>query len=241
MYAYICSATVIVLEPRQIAKREQSPHSTLMAGDMNPPLSSVRLNKPLAAVNRLLMVLHAVLATTAIAHRALLLFDGAGAGVPVQHHVAMLLADLTLLFIWALSQAAMWHPVTREAFPDRLRRRGSLPGLDVMIVTADPEKEPAEEVVNTVLSAMALDYPAGRLNVYVSDDAGSPATLRAVKKAHAFAGSWVPFCRKYQVRCPCPSRYFFFDGDNDLQDHGDGLAQERIRIKVRAFASDDVG
>ncbi|TVU14615.1 hypothetical protein EJB05_38091, partial [Eragrostis curvula] len=208
-----------------------------MATPDSQPLSSVRVNKPLAAANRLLAAVHAALAAAAIARRALLPLAGdAGAGRLL--NVAMLLADLTLLFIWALSQAPMWRPVTRAAFPDRLlirrRRRSSpLPGVDVLVVTADPEKEPTVEVMNTVVSAMALDYPAGSLSVYLSDDAGSPLTLLAARKAYAFARAWVPFCTKYRVQCPCPSRYFAGDDDRDGGDDDDrhGFAEDKLRIK----------
>ncbi|KAL6613732.1 hypothetical protein ACP70R_036002 [Stipagrostis hirtigluma subsp. patula] len=200
-----------------------------------PPLSAAHVDMPVAAVNRLLAALHATLAAAAIAHRAQLLLTASGAAG--FRHVAMLAADLTLLFLWALSQAAMWRPVSRAAFPDRLRRRegrGALPGVDVMVVTADPEKEPTVAVMNTVVSAMALDYPGGRLSVYLSDDAGSPVTLLAARNAYAFARAWVPFCRKYAVQCPCPERYFFAGDDQ----HGGGgggdrqeLAEERLQIK----------
>ncbi|XP_062232170.1 LOW QUALITY PROTEIN: cellulose synthase A catalytic subunit 7 [UDP-forming]-like [Phragmites australis] len=196
-----------------------------------PALSAVHVDKPLAAANCLLAGLHAMLAAAAIAHRTLLLLSG-GAGV--SRHVAMVAADLVLLFLWALSQAPMLRPVSRAAFPDRLlatRRRRALPGVDVIVVTADPDKEPTVEVMNTVVSAMALDYPGGRLSVYLSDDAGSPPTLLAARKAYAFARSWVPFCKKYQVQCPCPERYFA----GDDQDGGGGdrreLAEDRLRVK----------
>ncbi|KAM0843745.1 hypothetical protein ACQ4PT_057509 [Festuca glaucescens] len=81
-----------------------------------------------------------------------------------------------------------------------------------MVVTADPDKEPVVKVMNKVISAMALDYPGARLTVYLSDDAGSPLTLLAARKAYAFARAWVPFCRKYRVQCPCPdSRENMYD------------------------------
>lgn len=181
-------------------------------------LHTVRTDQPLATVNRLLAALHVALAAAAIAHR--------GAHV-------MLAADLVLLFLWALSQAPMWRPVSRAAFPGRLSRP-ALPGVDVMVVTADPDKEPAAKVMNTVVSAMALDYPGGRLSVYLSDDAGSPRTLLAARKAYAFARAWVPFCRKYGVRCPCPDRFFAGDDQLDLGGHHHReLADDMLRIKVR--------
>ncbi|KAF7028042.1 hypothetical protein CFC21_040020 [Triticum aestivum] len=179
-------------------------------------LHTVEVDQPIATVNRLLAVLHVALAAAAIAHR--------GAHV-------MLAADLVLLFLWALSQAPMWRPVSRAAFPSRLSR-AALPAVDVMVVTADPDKEPAAKVMNTVVSAMALNYPGGRLSVYLSDDAGSPRTLLAARKAYAFARAWVPFCRKYGVRCPCPDRFFAGDDQLDLDGHHrQELDDDRLRIK----------
>ncbi|XP_048561926.1 cellulose synthase A catalytic subunit 7 [UDP-forming]-like isoform X1 [Triticum urartu] len=179
-------------------------------------LHTVQTDQPLATVNRLLAALHVALAAAAIAHR--------GAHV-------MLAADLVLLFLWALSQAPMWRPVSRAAFPSRLSRP-ALPAVDVMVVTADPDKEPAAKVMNTVVSAMALDYPGGRFSVYLSDDAGSPRTLLAARKAYALARAWVPFCRKYGVRCPCPDRFFAGDDQLDLGDHHrQELDDDRLRIK----------
>jgi hypothetical protein len=88
--------------------------------------------------------------------------------------------------------------------------------------------------MNTVVSAMALDYPGARLTVYLSDDAGSPLTLLAARKAYAFARAWVPFCRKYRVQCPCPDKYFAGNEDQlGGGDHHDELADDRIRVKVR--------
>ncbi|KAK1661783.1 hypothetical protein QYE76_049942 [Lolium multiflorum] len=186
-------------------------------------LHTVEVDQPLAAANRLLAGLHLALAAAAIAHRA-----------RRPQHLTLAAADLALLFLWLLSQAPMLRPVSRAAFPGRLSRP-ALPAVDVMVVTADPDKEPAVKVMNTVLSAMALDYPGARLAVYLSDDAGSPLTLLAARKAYAFATAWVPFCRKYRVQCPCPDK--FFSGNDDDQigggDHReyDELADDRIRVK----------
>ncbi|CAL5042454.1 unnamed protein product [Urochloa decumbens] len=208
------------------------------AGEMWP-FSAVRVNTPLAFANRLMAAVHAALAAAIISHRVLRHLSAAsGGGVAVA--VAMVLADLTLLFLWALSQAGLWRPVSRAAFPERLlaaRRRSELelPGLDVLVVTADPDKEPPLAVMNTVVSAMALDYPGGRLGVYLSDDAGWPLTLLAARRAYAFARAWVPFCRKYSVQCPWPERYFAGDDDQDAgggdRRGGDEAAEERQRIK----------
>ncbi|RLN25474.1 hypothetical protein C2845_PM07G35890 [Panicum miliaceum] len=198
-----------------------------MAAAEMPPFSAVHVNKPLAAANRLLAAVHLSLVAAVIAHRAPLLPSAANA--------AMVAADLTLLFLWALSQSGLWRPVSRAAFPESLlaaRRRSELPGVDVLVVTADPDKEPALGVMNTVVSAMALDYPGARLSVYLSDDAGSPLMLLAARKAYAFARAWVPFCRKHSVQCPWPDRYFAGDDDQDGGGDQAAAAEERRRIKI---------
>ncbi|OEL13576.1 Cellulose synthase-like protein G3 [Dichanthelium oligosanthes] len=190
------------------------------------PFSAVHVSRPLVIANRVMAAVHAALVAAVIAHRALRLLSAASA--------AMALADLTLLFLWVLSQSGLWRPVSRAAFPERLLaspRRSSLPGVDVLVVTADPDKEPALVVMNTVVSAMALDYPGGRLSVYLSDDAGSPLTLLATRKAYAFARAWVPFCRKHSVQCPWPDRYFAGDNVHDDRRGEAAAAEERRRIK----------
>ncbi|CAN6318864.1 unnamed protein product [Urochloa humidicola] len=209
----------------------------MAGGEMMPAFSAVHVNRPLAAANRLMAAVHALLVAAVIGQRARLLLLCAGSGgsaAAACRHAAMVLADLTLVLLWALSQPGLWRPVSRAAFPDRLlaaRRRSELPGVDVLVVTADPEKEPALGVMNTVLSAMALDYPGGSLTVYLSDDAGSPQTLAAARKAYAFARAWVPFCRKYSVECPCPGRYLAGDDDRWAEPEGEPAAEERLRIK----------
>ncbi|KAK8971422.1 Cellulose synthase-like protein G3 [Platanthera guangdongensis] len=83
----------------------------------------------------------------------------------------LFLADLTLAFMWLLSQGFRWRPILRQEFPHLLRQETHpLPALDVFICTAEPIKEPPESVVSTTLSAMTFDCPADRLSVYVSDD-----------------------------------------------------------------------
>ncbi|PVH66775.1 hypothetical protein PAHAL_1G343900 [Panicum hallii] len=102
-----------------------------------------------------------------------------------------------------------WNPVWFETYPDRLSERtGELPAVDVFMTTADPELEPPVVTVNTVLSLLALDYPAGKLACYVSDDGCSPLTCYALREAAAFARLWVPFCRKHGVAVRAPFVYF---------------------------------
>ncbi|XP_012842665.1 PREDICTED: cellulose synthase-like protein G1 isoform X2 [Erythranthe guttata] len=124
-------------------------------------------------------------------------------------HVLILISELILSSIWLLGQASYWRPVvTRTVYPERLPRDEKLPGIDVFVCTADPSKEPVLQVMNTVISALALDYPPDKLHVYLSDDGGSHVTFRAVKRAWIFSEMWVPFCRKYRVENPCPESYF---------------------------------
>ena len=80
--------------------------------------------------------------------------------------------------------------------------------MDIFICTADPIKEPPLTVINTVLSALALDYPVGKLSCYVSDDGGSPLTFYALLEASRFAKIWLPFCYKYSIEDRSPEAYF---------------------------------
>ncbi|KAK8507269.1 hypothetical protein V6N12_008611 [Hibiscus sabdariffa] len=73
--------------------------------------------------------------------------------------------------------------MNRTVVPERLLPDGELPTIDVFVCTADPNKEPTVEIMNTVILVVALDYPPEKLHVYVSDDAGSDATLCCTRKA----------------------------------------------------------
>lgn len=85
------------------------------------------------------------------------------------------------------------------------------PAVDIFITTADTVLEPPIITVNTVLSLMALDYPANKLGCYVSDDGCSALTLYALKEALKFGKIWVPFCKKYEIQVRAPFRYFSND------------------------------
>ena len=78
----------------------------------------------------------------------------------------------------------------------------------MFVTTADPVLEPPMITVNTVLSLMAVDYPAHKLACYVSDDGCSPLTLFSLMKASEFAKLWIPFCKKYNISVRAPFRYF---------------------------------
>jgi hypothetical protein len=78
----------------------------------------------------------------------------------------------------------------------------------MFVTTADPKLEPPVVTVNTVLSLLALDYPAGKLTCYVSDDGCSAVTCYALREAAEFAKLWVPFCKKHGVGVRAPFVYF---------------------------------
>lgn len=95
-------------------------------------------------------------------------------------------------------------------------REVEVPAVDIFVTTADPVLEPPIITVNTVLSLMALDYPAKKLGCYVSDDGCSALTLYALSEAVKFAKIWVPFCKKYEVQVRAPFRYF---SNGSMQPH----------------------
>lgn len=131
-----------------------------------------------------------------------------------------------------LRQSFLWRPVTRTVFPERLPEDDQLPPIDVFICTADPEREPPLGVMNTVVSAMALNYPAGKLTVYLSDDGGCPVTLEAMREAWRFSKIWLPFCKKYGVKIICPEAYFAGGGvDDECMVYSDEFAAEKVKVK----------
>ncbi|CAL9219049.1 unnamed protein product [Arabidopsis halleri] len=123
--------------------------------------------------------------------------------------LVMLIVEIWFGFYWVVTQSSRWNPVWRFTFSDRLSRRygNDLPKLDVFVCTADPVIEPPLLVVNTVLSVAALDYPAEKLAVYLSDDGGSELTFYALTEAAEFAKTWVPFCKRFNVEPTSPAAY----------------------------------
>ena len=78
----------------------------------------------------------------------------------------------------------------------------------MFVTTADPILEPPILTMNTVLSLLAVDYPANKLACYLSDDGCSPLTFYSLVETSKFAKIWVPFCKKYEVPVRAPFRYF---------------------------------
>lgn len=107
--------------------------------------------------------------------------------------------------------------MVRTVAPENLPSDKKLPGVDVFIYTADAKKDLVVDVMNTVLSAMALDYPVDKLAVYLADDGGAAVTLFAMKEACEFARCWIPFCRKYGVQTRCPEAFFSSFGDSERE------------------------
>ena len=103
--------------------------------------------------------------------------------------------------------------------------------MDLLVTTANPILEPPIITVNTVLSLLALDYPANKLACYVSDDGCSPLTFYALVEASKFAKFWVPFCKKYNVQVRAPFRYFSDVATNKSEESLE-FKQEWLQMKV---------
>ncbi|CAL4982655.1 unnamed protein product [Urochloa decumbens] len=153
-----------------------------------------------------LVVLSLLLAL--LARRAASLLGGAAAAC-TWCWLAALVCEAWFTVVWLLTVNGKWNPVRFDTHPERLAERiDELPAVDMFVTTADPKLEPPTMTVNTVLSLLALDYPAGKLACYVSDDGCSPLTCFALREAAEFARLWVPFCRKHGVSVRAPFVYF---------------------------------
>jgi len=144
----------------------------------------------------------------------------------------MTLAEIILSFMWLFNQAFRWRPVDRSVMTEKLPPDEKLPRLDIFVCTIDPEKEPTVDVMNTVISAIAMDYPSNKLSIYLSDDGGSPVTLFGIKEAFEFAKVWVPFCKKYDVKSRCPKFFFSALGEKERLHRPREFEEERDQIKV---------
>ncbi|KAJ4969098.1 hypothetical protein NE237_015799 [Protea cynaroides] len=178
----------------------------------NSPLHVCKVQQPDATIYKVHNLIHAIALLALLCYRASSLDV-----IPTLPWALITASELLLCFMWLLRQPFRWRPVSRTVFPEGLPKDDKLSAVDVFICTADPTKEPTLEVMNTVVSAMSLDYPPEKLSVYLSDDAGSPLTLFALHEAASFASSWVPFCRKYRIDTICPDA--FLSGSASV--HGD--------------------
>ncbi|AES68287.1 putative cellulose synthase (UDP-forming) [Medicago truncatula] len=147
--------------------------------------------------------------------------------------ILMTLAELILSVLWFFNQAYRWRPVSRSVMVEKLPADEKLPGLDIFVCTIDPEKEPTVEVMNTVVSAIAMDYPSNKLSIYLSDDGASAITLFGIKEATQFAKVWVPFCKKYGVKSRCPKVFFSPMAEDEHVLRTQEFEAERDQIKVK--------
>ncbi|CAN6468577.1 unnamed protein product [Victoria cruziana] len=128
--------------------------------------------------------------------------------------------ELWFAISWLLDQLPKLCPVNRVTDLTVLKQRfespsfrnpkgrSDLPGIDVFVSTADPEKEPPLVTANTILSILAVDYPVEKVACYLSDDGGSLLTFEALAETASFARTWVPFCRKHNIEPRNPESYF---------------------------------
>lgn len=106
---------------------------------------------------------------------------------PTAPWLLMTVAELLLSVLWFFNQAFRWRPVSRSVMTEKLPSEEKLPGLDIFVCTLDPEKEPTVEVIDTIISAVSMDYPSDKLSVYLSDDGGCDVTLYGIREAAEFA------------------------------------------------------
>lgn len=109
-----------------------------------------------------------------------------------------IICELWFAFSWLLDILPKFNPINRSAdltalkekfemvTPSNPTGRSDLPGLDVFISTADPEKEPPLVTANTILSILAVEYPVEKMSVYISDDGGAILNFEAMAEAVKF-------------------------------------------------------
>lgn len=151
--------------------------------------------------------------------------------------------ELWFAFSWILDQVPKMHPINRSTDLELLRDkfeapspsnptgRSDLPGMDLFVSTADPEKEPPLTTANTILSILAAEYPVEKLACYVSDDGGALLTFEAMAEACSFADLWVPFCRKHDIEPRNPDTYFSLKGDPTKNKSRQDFVKDRRRVK----------
>ncbi|KAI9383419.1 hypothetical protein POPTR_013G082200v4 [Populus trichocarpa] len=151
--------------------------------------------------------------------------------------------EIWFAFSWLLDQLPKLCPINRATDLNVLKDKfetpslsnptgkSDLPGIDVFVSTADPEKEPPLVTANTILSILAADYPVEKLSCYVSDDGGALLTFEAMAEAASFANVWVPFCRKHGVEPRNPESYFNLKRDPYKNKVKPDFVKDRRRVK----------
>ncbi|KAL6348628.1 hypothetical protein AAG906_016154 [Vitis piasezkii] len=151
--------------------------------------------------------------------------------------------EIWFAFSWLLDQLPKLCPINRCADLNVLKEKfetpnprnptgkSDLPGIDMFVSTADPEKEPPLVTANTILSILAADYPVEKLSCYVSDDGGALLTFEAMAEAASFANLWVPFCRKHDIEPRNPESYFTLKRDPYKNKVRPDFVRDRRRVK----------
>ncbi|XP_062076764.1 cellulose synthase-like protein G2 [Humulus lupulus] len=212
--------------------------------DSDQPLHVCRVHKSSIIFSRFHSFLHVLAVLFLIYYRASFFLQNdietRGGIIPSLPWLLLFLSELCLFLIWLLAQALRWHPVSRSVFPERLPENDKLPAIDVFVFTADADREPTLHVMNTVISAMALDYPPDKLHVYLSDDGGSAVTLNGMREAWRFAKWWIPFCRRFKIQKRCPDAYFSSLVNDDDDGHSESFdefttEQEKLKEGYQVF------
>lgn len=154
------------------------------------------------------------------------------------------MCEFWFAFTWVLDQLPKLSPINRATdlavLKDKFEKPSKdnpnglisdLPGIDVFVSTADPEKEPPLVTANTILSILAAEYPVEKLACYLSDDGGSLLTFEALAEAASFARFWVPFCRKHAIEPRNPETYFNLKGDPTKNKVRMDFVKDRRRVK----------
>ncbi|XXG43009.1 hypothetical protein AAC387_Pa01g3145 [Persea americana] len=154
-----------------------------------------------------------------------------------------IVCEIWFAFSWILDQLPKLNPINRatdlaalkdkfeQPSPTNPQGRSDLPGFDVFVSTADPEKEPPLVTANTMLSIMAAEYPVEKLSCYISDDGAAILTFEAMAEACNFAQLWVPFCRKHNIEPRNPDSYFSIKGDPTKNKKRPDFVKDRRWIK----------
>lgn len=154
-----------------------------------------------------------------------------------------IVCEIWFAFSWLLDQLPKLNPINRatdlSALGDKFEQpsptnplgKSDLPGIDVFVSTADPEKEPPLVTGNTILSILAADYPIEKLSCYISDDGAALLTFEAMAEAVNFAHVWVPFCRKHNIEPRNPDSYFSIKGDPTKNKKRPDFVKDRRWVK----------
>ncbi|KAG7978525.1 hypothetical protein I3843_05G086800 [Carya illinoinensis] len=151
--------------------------------------------------------------------------------------------EIWFAFSWILDQIPKLCPLNRSTdlqilhdkfempSPSNIIGISDLPGVDLFVSTADPEKEPPLVTSNTILSILSVDYPVEKLACYLSDDGGSLLTFEAMAEVVSFANLWVPFCRKHDIEPRNPESYSSLKVDPTKNKSTPHFVKDRRKMK----------